>query len=452
MTAHGALQPVEIKAHRLLRRSDRIELAFYWLLLSSLRTLKAADPVGWVFLRKLDGSYARERVELTPEVLAETGELIKAVRRARVEGVQPVWCRCSVCRGVRYRQVTASIRERRDLSSVWGVGRVKREALEAVGYTRWEHLLRHDADDIVAAVNGPRVRRLVSIGEVRRWQAHAQALLVNDAVAGVDAEPFPIPGEYIAFDAEYTAANMWLLGARAVRREGDLCFSVWASPQGEAQALSDFGTFLDGFPDFPLITWNGGGADVPALRKASARAGCPDLVERIRDRHIDLFAWTRRNLMLPIPGFSLKEVSEHFGFSRQSCVNSGLDAEMQWHKYQRTGDQELKAELISYNMDDLGSLIQAVGCLRACAAGRPFDTAEPLHTVLEVTVMEREPGGPPIFRPEAAVPARPRRRISRPIPRPRAVIASPASNRPRWRERILRWTRRTETSSSYSRI
>ena len=234
--------------------------------------------------------------------------------------------------------------------------------------------------------------------------------------------------------------------------EGDLCFSVWASPQGEAQALSDFGTFLDGFPDFPLITWNGGGADLPALRKASARAGCPDLVERIRDRHIDLFAWTRRNLMLPIPGFSLKEVSEHFGFSRQSCVNSGLDAEMQWHKYQRTGDQELKAELISYNMDDLGSLIQAVGCLRACAAGRPFDTAEPLHTVLEVTVMEREPGGPPICRPEAAVPARPRRRISRPIPRPRAVIASPASNRPRWRERILRWTRRTETSSSYSRI
>ncbi len=450
MTAHGALQPVEIKAHRLLRRSDCIELAFYWLLLGSLRTVKAADPVGWVFLRKPDGSYAQERVELAPEVLAETEELIKAVRRARVEGVQPVWCRCTVCRGVHYRQVTASIRERQDLSSLWGVGRVKREAMEAAGFTRWEDLLRHAADDIVAAVNGPRVRGIVSVGEVRRWQAHAQALVINDAVAGVDAEPFPIPGEYIAFDAEYTAANMWLLGARVVRSEGDLCFSFWASPQGEAQALSDFGTFLNAFPDFPVITWNGGGADLPALRKASARAGCPDLVERIRDRHIDLFAWTRRNLMLPIPGFGLKEVSEHFGFSRQSGVSNGQDAEMQWRKYQRTGDQELKAELISYNMDDLGSLIRAVGCLRACAAGRPFDAAEPLHTVPEVTVMEREPDGPPIFRPEAA-PARPGRRISRPIPRPREVIASP-SNRPRWRERILRWTGRTETPSSHSRI
>jgi predicted RecB family nuclease len=322
VTAHGALQPVEIKAHRLLRRSDRIELAFYWLLLGSLRTVKAADPVGWVFLRKQDGSHTRERVELPPELLAETEELITAVRRARVEGVQPVWCRCTVCRGVRYHQVTATIRARRDLSSVWGVGRVKREALEAVGYMRWEDLLGHDAEDIAAAVNVPRARRLVSASEVRRWQTHAQALVTHDAVLCAEADPFTVPGEYIAFDAEYTAANMWLLGARVVRGDGDLCFSVWASPQGEAQALYDFDTFLNERPDLPVVTWNGDGADLPALRKASSRAGCPDLVERIRDRHIDLFAWTRRNLMLPIPGFGLKEVSEHFGFV--ACQRDGF--------------------------------------------------------------------------------------------------------------------------------
>jgi predicted RecB family nuclease len=441
VTAYGALQPIEIKSHRLLRHSDRIELAFYWLLLSSSRTVKAADPVGWVFLRQLDGLHARERVELNPHLLAETEEFIAAVRHVRIEGVQPVWCRCTVCRGVRYREVVAAIRERQDLSSVWGVGRIKREALGTVGYARWEDLLGHDAEDIADAVNARRARRLVSASEVRRWQAHAQALVTDDAVLGVDAEAFPVPGEYIAFDAEYTAANVWLLGARVVRRDGDLCFSVWASPQGEAQALSDFDTFLKEHPDFPIVTWNGGGADLPALRKASARARCPDLAERISDRHVDLFAWTRRNLMLPIPGFGLKEVSEYFGFARQSGVSSGLEAEMQWRRYQLTGDQELKAELISYNMDDLGALIGAAGCLRACAVGRPFDTAEPLHKVLESIVLEREPGGPPIFR--EAEPTRPRQRTGRPIPTLRGAI-EPPSSRSRWRERVLRWVWRTE--------
>jgi hypothetical protein len=64
-------------------------------------------------------------------------------------------------------------------------------------------------------------------------------------------------------------------------------------------------------------------------------------------------------------------------------VRSGLEADMQWHHYQAAGDQELKAELITYNLDDLGSLVRAVGCLRACAAGQPHDTAEPAHEVLE---------------------------------------------------------------------
>ena len=451
VTARGAIQPVEIKAHRLLRHSDRIELAFYWLLLSPMRTATAADPVGWVFLRELDGSHTREKVELAPELLAETEKLISAVRHARLEGAQPTWCRCTICRGVRYQEVVASIRERRDLSSVWGVGRVKREALEAVGYVRWEDLLDHDAETIAAAINLRRARRLVTASEVRRWQAHTQALITNDAVRGVGAEPFPVPSEYIAFDAEYTATNMWLLGARVVRHDGDLCLSVWATPQGEARALSDFDTLLTEHPDLPVVTWNGCGADLPALRKATARAGCPVLAERMHDRHIDLFAWTRRNLMLPIPGFGLKEVSEHFGVSRQSGVSSGLEAEMLWQRYQLAGNQELKAELISYNMDDLGSLVRAVECLRACAAGRPFETARPLNTVLEARVLEREPGGPPIFRPDAML-AHPGRRIRRPVSKPREAMASSIGKRPRWRERVLRWARRREVPSSHSRI
>jgi predicted RecB family nuclease len=437
VTANGALEPVEIKAHRLLRHSDRIELAFYWLLLDPARTAMAPGPAGWVFLRRQDGSHARERVELPPRLLAEVEELIAAVRRARLEGEQPAWCQCTVCGGVRRREVASSLRERRDLSSVRGVGRVKREALGRAGYQRWEDILDGDAADITAAVNAVRGARLVSTAEVGRWQAHARALVTGRAVPAAFGGPFPVPGEYIAFDAEYTAANIWLLGARVVRPGGDLCFSWWASPQGEPHALSDLGDFLTGFPDLPVVTWNGTGADLPALRKAAARAGRPDLAEQISERHVDLLAWTGRNLMLPIPGLGLKEVSEHFGAPRQSGVSSGQEADMQWRRYQRTGDQALKAELITYNLDDLGSLVRAAECLRACAAGQPHDTAEPAHEVLESIVTEHEPGGPPAFRPGTA-PEHPAFRAARPAPRLPGPAAAPAIGRRTWRQRLLR--------------
>jgi predicted RecB family nuclease len=434
VTAAGVLQPVEIKSHRLVQHSDRIELAFYWLLLGDLRTARAADPVGWVFLRQRDGSHAREMVELSSEVIAETQDLIRAVRHARCHGVEPVWCRCTVCRGVRRREVTEAVREPRDLSSVSGVGPIRRDALLAAGYTSWDDLLK-EPQDIARALNRARARPLANVGEVRQWQAHARALAANQALLTDDARPFPVPSEYIAFDAEYTPDNVWLFGVRVVRPDGDLCFCAWASPAGEAQAWSELNAVLDRFPGLPVVTWNGNNADLPALRKAAARAGDGRLADMFARRHIDLYLWTRHNLMLPIPGLRLKEISEHFGITRESGVADGLAAQGLWLKYQRTGDQEIKAELVGYNLDDLDSLAHAVECLRACAAGLPADAAGQARTVLETVITEHEPGGPPALRP-GPMRGRPRRPASGPSPR-----SSSAGRANRWREQLLRLRR-----------
>lgn len=434
VTANGALQPVEIKSHRLLQHSDRIELAFYWLLLDYLRTARAASPVGWVFLRRRDGSHRPEMIELTPEVVAETQALIRAIRHARSHGVEPTWCRCTVCGGIRRRQVTETVRERRDLSLISGVGRVRREALLAAGYSRWDDLLTSDAQSIAhaASVAGQRV----SVGEVRRWQWHAEALAASRPLLAEHAEAFPVPDEYVVFDAEYTVDNVWLLGVRVVRPEGDLCFCIWASPAGEARALSDLDAVLGTFPGLPVITWNGRSADLPALTKAAARAG--DVADLLGGRHIDLYQWTRRNLMLPIPGLGLKEVSEYFGITRETGVTTGLAAEMLWNRYQRTGNQETKAQLVNYNLDDLRSLVRVTECLRASAARPPSEATGKVHEVVETVVIEHEPGGPPMLQPDP-MPARlghPAVRTSRPS----RTFSSPAPAH-RWRERLLRLRR-----------
>lgn len=229
VTANGALQPTEIKSHRLLRHGDRIELAFYWLVLGEVRTDRAANPMGWVYLRTQDGSFNSEPVELTPLLLAETEGLVKAVRDARLHGVEPVICRCTVWRGMRRHEVREFVRARHHVSSVIGVGPKRRRVLEDLGCGTWEDLLSQRADDLMRTVNLAVTGLPVSVHEVRRWQSHARSLLTHQVLLADTAAPFPVPEQYLAFDAEYTAGSMWLPGVRLVRPEGDLCYAIWTT-------------------------------------------------------------------------------------------------------------------------------------------------------------------------------------------------------------------------------
>jgi predicted RecB family nuclease len=403
VTANGALEPIEIKSHRLLRRSDRIELAFYWLLLAHVRTVDSDEPAGWVFLRQRDGSYVQERVRLTEELLAETEALIAAVRLTRIVGAIPVVCGCACCAGIHRERLVAEVRERQDLSAVWGLGRAKRAQLAAAGYHTWADLIADDAAGVATTVNSASNTPCVSAIEVDRWQTHVRAFMNDAPVLVGRAEPFPVPDSYIAFDAEYTAIQIWLLGARVVLPCGDLRFSWWSNADGEARAVADFDNFLHQFAELPVVTWSGRAADLPALRKAASRAGRTGIINRLEARHIDLLAWVTKNLRLPIPGFGLKEISEYFSLSRESLVRGGLEAQIIWNRYQRTGDQELKAELVGYNRDDLNSLVGVSSYLRACANCQPMASVEPLHPIIEDLLIDHE-SGTPTSRPDSGQP------------------------------------------------
>ncbi len=96
MTADGALEPIEVKSHKQLQRTDELELAFYWLLLEPLRRREVEQPCGHVILRR-DGAPNSVEVEITPRRLREVRRLIKEVRQAREQGVRMRACGCRIC-------------------------------------------------------------------------------------------------------------------------------------------------------------------------------------------------------------------------------------------------------------------------------------------------------------------------------------------------------------------
>jgi predicted RecB family nuclease len=370
--AGGALFPIEVKSHAKPTALDRLELAFYWVLLAPARTSFPA-PEGRLVLRGAEDS-APVRVPLLKEDFAEVHRLIAAVRTARAEGVEPRLCRCQVCSG--RPEVGAASATRRDLGMIFGINSTYAAALESLGCHRYDELASLDP---VATVAGFRARKLfISPGVVEHWQLHARAYAEGRPVLLPAREPLPALRRYIALDMEWGLdGRIWLAGAGFVHKDGTIDhFRWWADDEKEEwTALAGLAAFLVVNPDVRVVTWNGKGADVPRLRDRCAALGVDDLVASVEARHVDLYLWAQNWLRLPVPTLGLKELGRAFGFAKASSVGSGMEAMALYFQYQEATSPKvgakLRQQLEAYNDDDVASLAHVAGHLVALDAASP---------------------------------------------------------------------------------
>ena len=146
----------------------------------------------------------------------------------------------------------------------------------------------------------------------------------------------------------------------------------------EIRVLESIIRVLMEYPTHPIVTWSGLSADFPQLQKAWDRHNLSELaLDDLRARHVDLFQRVVRSIRLPIPDLGLKPVSDYFNFKRKTDgVGSGLDALMMYMSYLSSKDQELKANLISYNEDDLEGTLFIWKRLWECCSGYHDSSAE----------------------------------------------------------------------------
>lgn len=364
--AGGALLPIEIKSHRDVQRTDELELAFYWLLLEPYRRVAVSEPRGYLILRR-DGVAERVEVPIRPHRFEEVRRFVQEVRDARRRGVRPRMCGCIVCSQLRREEVLRVTWRRRDLSLIFGIGRVYAPALEALGVPDWDALLECDPPTIVTGLREQGY--FVSAAEVGRWKRHAESLSTKAVVYFGDRPCLP-DESFIALDLEYDISGfIWLVGACVVDGERREYHALWANgKRDEARNLRELSALLAGNQALPIVTWAGEGADVPRIRETAGRLGLSELTDAIQSRHRDLYQYATKSLRLPIPSLSLKDVAEYYGIPKISNVGSGLEAEMMYRRYRRTPDEDsraaLREQLIDYNRDDLESLIGVVDRMR----------------------------------------------------------------------------------------
>jgi predicted RecB family nuclease len=372
VTARGALLPVEIKSHKDVQRIDELELAFYWLLLEPQRTRRVRRPRGLLILRR-EGREEPVEVEISRERLAQVRKLIIDVRKARAYGVRPRVCGCQVCSRLRQNEVARVTERNKDLTLLYGIGRHYAPVLEEAGIRSWEDLLDRDSAEVVEILRDRGM--FVSPFEVDCWKRHAESWqrrkpVVFGATRCV-CEPF------LALDLEYPSVGdgpIWLVGARLADGEEGEYFEWWADTRAEEErALLALDELVAAHPTLPLVTWAGASADLPRLERACAGLDLPHLDAAIRDRHVDLFVWTRGSLRLPRPTLDLKRVAAYFGVPRFSPIGDGMAAEMLYGRYLSSRDAQGRAELrrtlCDYNRDDLDALVEVARRLRELTLG-----------------------------------------------------------------------------------
>lgn len=367
-TERGALCPIEVKFHKTVQKSDRLELAFYWKLLEPLRKGEPR-PKGYVLLN----TGKAVEVELKRSHFATVERIIADIRLVKEIGTEPaISSECSYC-DLR-EECLSLVWEKRGLSMIHGIAGTRQEELSTLGIKDIRALARADTGELHRAW-----RQLTQYApgrdEIGGMQMHArsweQTRPIYFGSVGV-----PVGNELLVLDLEYdNFVCVWLVGLLASDTQATECYQFFADETiQEKQILLKLIEMLEKYPTYQILTWDGLRADIPQLEAAWHRQGLPhEELQDLKQRHLDLYQFFRRNYRFPLWSFGLKEIDKYLGFVRKYEDMNGLEAQYLYHQYlsipKRNSQERLsiKQKLLEYNKEDLDATLYVLGQLQSLA-------------------------------------------------------------------------------------
>jgi len=124
-----------------------------------------------------------------------------------------------------------------------------------------------------------------------------------------------------------------------------------------------------------------------SLLKSSQKFGLHEIIidKWIKDgRLVDLYQIIRKSFILGKDSYSLKRIEEIPGYKRELDLNSGIDSIFYFEKYLSTNNEDIKKEILMYNMDDCFATEAVCVWLRSMKEVYPYTTE----------FQEREPSEP----------------------------------------------------------
>lgn len=361
-TEKGKLIPIEVKSHKSITDSDRLELAFYWRLLEPLRAGRPRRK-GYVWLNNGE----KIEVRLTKIDFDRLASIISEIRLIRERGTKPALVKeCDLCR-FKEEHLQQVVRDG-GLTLILDIGAGREPKLRQLGIEDVPALADANIQKLWQQWReiDPYVPSLIRLG---RMKSHAQAWLEGVPKIIGNAE-LPNAKHFIFLDLEYGTC-IFLVGALVLEKaeKTTIHLEFAQSISDERDILMSLCDLLRAYPHAPVLTWNGNAADLPQLKSAWFRQKLPKrTLDDLIARHFDLYQAAYNSIRLPIYGLGLKVVAEYFGFERKHRDLSGIMMPFMYQQYlvtkNETAKSKIRQTIMEYNQDDLEALALVYARLR----------------------------------------------------------------------------------------
>lgn len=338
--------PLDIKLASEARPEHRLQMMAYIALLEAIQGVR---PIGRLILRLPPAERSGERLYHEETVILD--EALFAAKlaelRALAAGSEPRPFISSECTSCPWREVCLPLAEEgRDASLIPGLRREAWEGLHARGLGTLPALAAARAEEII---------RIRGIGERSAAQIirQARALIEQRSIllAPPDLPP-PADGE-VFFDVESVPLEgfTYLLGT-LVRRDGGYHYEcdVARSPQDEGVMWQGFLRRMD---EHRGVIYHYGAFERMTVNGLVARYGEDARALALLGRMVDISKVLKASAVLPLRGYSLKDVAPWLGFTWSGEMQSGDDSIVEYFRWLETGDEQHLKRILRYNEDDL---------------------------------------------------------------------------------------------------
>jgi predicted RecB family nuclease len=299
------------------------------------------------------------RVEL-PTLWEPVGDTIQQVRGIAAAAKPPPLVlneHCPECEFRRRCRTTAI--ERDDLSLLTGLTPKKIAALHARGIftvAQFSHTFRP--------------RRKKSAEAARTHDYALQALAIRENTIYVAEKPkLPSAGVHIYLDVEGLPDRnfYYLIGLvicdGAARQE----HSFWADwQQDESRIWESFLRTVGSIGEFTLFHY--GSYEAHFFRRmGKLYGGDPTLLGKLQTNTVNVVSLLYSRVYLPVYANDLKSVASYLGFRWSAEEASGRQSVVWRRDWETTGDDRLRQQLVTYNLEDCRALEQVMGLLSTVA-------------------------------------------------------------------------------------
>lgn len=360
--------PIEIKnasgyedrERKKRKKKYGLQLAYYARLLEAAQAL--LPPEGQVI--DLDKELVTFPIR---DYLAELDSLLPAVGRLVRGEEQDEPALIGECASCQWRLPCRKWLEANDdITLIPGISRSHKEKLLRLGIRRTNDPLSWDRRAVVQLPG-------VGVKTAEKWERQARVLQSGTPEVLAQRPALPAAQIELFFDVENdpTQDLVYLFGLGVLEKGQAFRYvSAWADGRGdEERAWRKFLTVYDGFRRHSPVVYHYSTHERTMVGKLAERhpSVSAPLVEDLKGRMCDLHRLTVDSVVLPVPGYGLKEMAKYLGFQYTDPDAGGAESIWWYNQYQDdpVANASYKARLLRYNEEDCRAMVEVLRFLRS---------------------------------------------------------------------------------------